>query len=86
MAVRLLDNWPIHTPLAPGFPPLPPPYQLWLTALVVAVNGTIAGEGSPETVVMAAPGTLYRRLDAGAGTGLYVKESAATLNTGWRAV
>jgi len=83
MGVTRLDSWPILTPLTPTPGPV---WQRWLSALVVAVNGTIAGTGSPETVVTAAPGTLYRRLDGAAGTGLYVKETAADLNTGWRAV
>jgi polygalacturonase len=41
-----------------------------------------AGYGSPETVVTAAIGSQYRRLDGGAGTCLYVKESGA-LAVGW---
>lgn len=86
MAVRLLDNWPIHTPLLDEHGRMTPPWQLWFTALVLAVNGTIAGEGSPEGVVTAEPGKGYRNLTATAGTGWYVKESVATLNTGWRAV
>lgn len=40
------------------------------------------GNGSPETVVTAAVGSLYLRLDGGAATTLYVKESG-TGNTGW---
>lgn len=42
------------------------------------------GTGSPEGVVAAPVGTLYRRLDGGAGSTLYVKESG-TGNTGWSA-
>lgn len=45
-------------------------------------NGLGAGLGSPEGVVVAPVGTLYRRLDGGAGTTLYVKQSG-TGNTGW---
>ena len=41
-----------------------------------------AGTGSPEGVVTAPVGTLYQRLDGGAGTTLYVKETG-TGNTGW---
>ena len=44
--------------------------------------GVLFGEGSPEGAVTAAVGTLYRRLDGGAGTCLYVKESG-TSSTGW---
>lgn len=40
------------------------------------------GYGSPETVITAPVGTTYHRLDGGAGTTLYVKESG-TGNTGW---
>ena len=54
-------------------------------ALQGALNalGIYAGTGTPEGAVTAGPGAIYRRLDGGAGTFLYVKESAATLNTGW---
>lgn len=41
------------------------------------------GAGSPETVVSAYVGSLYLRLDGGANTTLYVKESGAGTNTGW---
>lgn len=44
-----------------------------------------SGTGSPEAVVTANIGSLYSRLDGGAGTTLYVKESG-TGNTGWSAV
>lgn len=40
------------------------------------------GNGSPEGVVTASVGTAYLRLDGGAGTTFYVKESG-TGNTGW---
>ena len=40
------------------------------------------GTGSPETVVTAGVGALYLRLDGGAGTTLYVKESGVA-KTGW---
>jgi len=40
------------------------------------------GTGSPETVVAAPVGSLYLRLDGGASTTLYVKESG-TAKTGW---
>lgn len=48
-------------------------------------SGTIkdvAGNGSPEGVLTAGIGSTYRRLDGGAGTSFYVKESG-TSNTGW---
>ncbi len=43
----------------------------------------LRGSGSPEAVHYAPLGTLYERSDGGAGTCLYVKESAGTSNTGW---
>ena len=53
----------------------------WLAALYQGVTFK-AGNGSPETVVPAAVGALYFRLDGGANTTLYVKESG-TGATGW---
>jgi hypothetical protein len=44
--------------------------------------GIFVGNGSPETVYSAQPGSLYLRKDGSAGTCLYVKESG-TGNTGW---
>lgn len=40
------------------------------------------GTGSPENVIAATVGSLYSRIDGGAGTTLYVKETG-TGNTGW---
>jgi hypothetical protein len=45
-------------------------------------QGVLSGTGTPEGSVTASVGTLFRRLDGGAGTTLYVKESG-TGNTGW---
>jgi hypothetical protein len=42
------------------------------------------GTGSPEGVVTADVGSIYRRTDGGTGTTLYVKQSG-TGNTGWAA-
>lgn len=42
-----------------------------------------AGTGSPESAVVGKVGDLYLRLDGGAGTTLYVKESGDSTNTGW---
>jgi hypothetical protein len=88
MAVVRLDQWPINAPIAKGQVRLIPIWEQWFTALVIAVNGTIKGEGSPEGVVTAEVGTLYRRIDPAAGARLWVKETgpAAPLppsNTGW---
>ena len=44
-----------------------------------------SGTGSPEGVISAAVGSLYMRLDGGAGTSLYVKSSGSG-NTGWHKV
>ena len=41
------------------------------------------GLGSPENVVSAPIGSQYMRTDGGAGTVLYVKETAPTIKTGW---
>lgn len=43
----------------------------------------LQGTGSPEGAVEAIVGSTYHRLDGGAGTCLYVKESGAGTNTGW---
>lgn len=40
------------------------------------------GYGTPENVISAGKGSLYQRLDGGANTTLYVKESG-TGATGW---
>lgn len=40
------------------------------------------GAGSPEGVITASRGAIYRRTDGGASTTLYVKESGSG-NTGW---
>lgn len=45
-----------------------------------------SGVGSPEGVVRAAPGALFMREDGAAGSSLYVKQTAATVATGWLAV
>jgi hypothetical protein len=46
------------------------------------INLSFVGTGSPENVVTAIVGSIYHRLDGGAGTSFYVKESG-TSNTGW---
>lgn len=42
----------------------------------------VIGEGDPEGSVVAPVGATFRRLDGGASTSFYVKESG-TGNTGW---
>lgn len=53
---------------------------------VDTVSGRVIqwGDGSPETVVTASPGSIYLNRNGGAGTTLYIKESG-TGNTGWQA-
>lgn len=72
--------------------PRPGVLERWYSALVERVNylltGTQSGVGSPEGLVTAPQGSLYRRTDGGAVTSLYVKTTGgvapATLtNTGW---
>lgn len=56
------------------------------TTGVVTIAGVkiVAGTGTPEGVVTAPVGSLYLRLDGGASTTLYVKQSG-TGTTGWTA-
>ena len=49
----------------------------WLAGLV------FAGHGTPEGAVAAKIGAVYHRLDGGASTSFYVKESASGQKTGW---
>lgn len=59
--------------------------KLWVEISRSAnAGGVLSGTGTPEGVVTADVGTVYRRTDGAAGTTLYVKESGAG-NTGWRA-
>jgi hypothetical protein len=53
-------------------------------AIQFNITGPIdtAGSGSPEGVVTAPVGSIFRRSDGAAGTSIYVKESGAG-NTGW---
>ena len=41
------------------------------------------GNGSPQGVQAAPVGSTYHRLDGGAGTSFYVKESGAATSSGW---
>lgn len=84
----LLNRWPEGVLIDKNGKPTPV-FERWLTAAREAVNalqsGTQPGSGSPEGVVTAPVGTLWRRLDGGASTTLYIKEVGSG-NTGWRAV
>jgi parallel beta-helix repeat protein len=71
--IRLLDN----------------PTNIVIAAndLTISTTGTghridHTGPGTPEGVIHAAIGSIWRRTDGGAGTALYIKESG-TGNTGW---
>lgn len=61
--------------------------QLDAYAIAYRFEGTLTGDfignGSPNGVVVASPGSTYRNRLGGAGTTLYVKESGAGTNTGW---
>lgn len=46
-------------------------------------TGVLVGTGSPNGQITASVGAIYRRLDGGAGTSFYVKESGANTDTGW---
>jgi hypothetical protein len=48
-------------------------------------DGVLTGAGTPEGVVTAAVGALFKRTDGAAGTVLYAKETGSG-NTGWRAM
>ena len=48
------------------------------------INLSFVGTGTPEGNVTAGVGSIYHRLDGGANTSFYVKESG-TSNTGWAA-
>lgn len=50
------------------------------------LTGDFIGNGSPEGVVVASPGSTYRSRLGGAGTTLYAKVSGAGTATGWVAV
>ena len=81
---------PIQRYPAEAKKPPTPEQQYWFTLLVTAVNtllqGTQTGMGTPEGVIFAPQGSLYRRTDGGAGTTLYTKTTADTLSTGWSAL
>lgn len=59
-------------------------YYDYVIVEVLDSNSFTFGTGSPEAVYTAPVGAMYRRLDGGASTTLYVKTSG-TGNTGWTA-
>ena len=76
--------------LTPAALVLPPPHlrnEQWFVTLKDIVDrlnlGVLQGHGSPAGVITADVGTLYRRLDGGANTTLYVKESGSGTAVGW---
>lgn len=50
---------------------------------VLSAIPILSGNGSPVNTVKAPVGSLYTRLDGGANTTLYVKESGGTGSSGW---
>lgn len=46
----------------------------------------VRGTGDPSGVVVADIGTIYSRVDGGAGSTLYIKEGNSGTSAGWRAV
>lgn len=54
----------------------------WFTSIAKILSKLYMGNGDPNGVVGASVGSLYLRLDGGAGTTLYVKE-AGTGVAGW---
>lgn len=76
-------------PLTPDAVALPPRFLqelggVTLKDIVDRLNlGVLQGLGTPAGVVVADIGTLYRRLDGGAGTTLYVKEAGSGTTAGW---
>ena len=59
-----------------------PELSEFLEHLADRINLDYVGTGTPEGVVTAEVGSTYRRLDGGANTTFYVKESG-TGDTGW---
>jgi len=57
--------------------------NLYALSANVTLLGTMTHTGLP--MFKAPPGTQYRQSNGGAGTSLYVKETAAGLSTGWAA-
>jgi hypothetical protein len=47
------------------------------------IPGFFSGTGSPEGVVVANIGDVYRRTDGGSGNSLYFKQATSGGNTGW---
>jgi hypothetical protein len=58
------------------------PWMQWFITLFRILAYLKIGTGAPEAKVTAPVGTLFLRLDGGANTTLYVKESGIG-NTGW---
>jgi hypothetical protein len=46
-------------------------------------SGVLVGTGTPNGQITASVGAIYRRLDGGAGTTFWVKESGANTSSGW---
>ena len=59
-------------------------FQTWLDQVTIAANQSApeTGTGTPEGVIVASVGKWYVDTSAGAGSGIYFKESGEE-NTGW---
>lgn len=71
----------------PPFAGVPSSFGRWLGIFVASFNRQRVrhGNGTPEAVITASPGTLYCNDDGGAGATVWYK-STGTGNTGWSAV
>lgn len=57
-------------------------FHTWMDQITEAVKVPLTGSGSPEAVVIASVGRWYVDASAGAGTGIYFKETGEG-DTGW---
>ena len=57
----------------------------FLYTIIMGIRITV-GTGSPENVVTGSVGDAFIRLDGGAGTSWYLKESGASTTTGWAGI
>jgi len=67
-------------------PKLPERFQRWIETLRLTLRPVplfLEGDGSPEGVVFASKNTRYFNRTGALGTVLYVKNTAASVNTGW---
>lgn len=58
-------------------------WDIYTSPLLIDSPVALSGSGSPEGVYTGGRGSTFRRIDGGAGTTFYVKESSAAVTTGW---